>query len=63
MQPVEARPDGPDGLPMAEKALKTIYVSGMDFEPDERRLRITADGVVELQVSRQPSMDEDRLLW
>lgn len=56
MQTVKVRLDGPGGLPMAEKVLKTIYASGMDFEPDERRLRIAPDGVVELQVSQKPYM-------
>ncbi len=41
---------------MREQTLKTVYASGMDFEPDERRLCIAPDGTVELQVSRQPCM-------
>lgn len=40
-QTVRIRLDGPGGLPMPEKTLKTAYASGMDFEPDERRMRIT----------------------
>lgn len=40
-QTVKIRLDGPGGLPMTEKILKTTYASGMDFEPDERRMRIT----------------------
>ena len=55
-QTVKIRLDGPGGLPMTEKILKTTYASGMDFEPDERRMRITPDGTVELQVSHSPYM-------
>jgi len=53
---VKIRLDGPGGLPMLEKTLKTAYASGMDFEPDERRMRITPDGTVELQVTHSPYM-------
>ena len=56
MQTVKVRLDGPGGLAMPEKILKTVYASGMDFEPDERRLRIAPDGTVELQVSQTPYM-------
>ena len=56
MQTVKIRLDGPGGLSMPEKTLKTVYASGLDFEPDERRLRITPDGTVELQVSQTPYM-------
>lgn len=51
---VKIRLDGPGGLPMPEIALKSIYASGMDFEPDERRMRILPDGQVELQVEQKP---------
>jgi len=37
-QTVKIRLDGPGGLPMAERILKTTYASRMDFEPDERRI-------------------------
>ncbi len=56
MQTVKIRLDGPGGLPMPEKILKTVYASGMDLEPEERRLRITPDGTVELTVAGQPYM-------
>ena len=56
VQTVKIRLDGPGGLPMSEKILKTTYASGMDFEPDERRMRIMPDGTVELQVSHSPYM-------
>ena len=56
MQAVHVRLDGPGGLPMSEKTLKTVYVTGMDFEPDERRMRILSDGTVELQITHQPYM-------
>ena len=56
MKTVKVRLDGPGGLAMQEQTLKTVYASGMDFEPDERRLHIAPDGTVELQVSQQPYM-------
>lgn len=56
MQTVKIRLDGLGGLPMPEVALKSTYASAMDFEPDERRLRITTDGTVELQVTKSPYM-------
>ena len=56
MQTVKIRLDGSGGLPMPEKILKTVYASAMDFEPDERRMRITPDGTVELQVTHKPYM-------
>ncbi len=61
MKTVKVRLDGPSGLAMPEKTLKTVYASGMDFEPDERRLRIAPDGTVELQVSQQPYMIHARI--
>lgn len=51
---VKVRLDGPGGLPMPENMLKSVYVSGMDFEPDERRLRILPDGQVEVQAEQKP---------
>ena len=56
MKTVKVRLDGPGGVPMPETALKTIYASGMDYEPDERQLRITPEGIVELQVTQEPYM-------
>lgn len=56
MKTVKIRLDGMGGLAMSEKTLKTVYASGLDFDPDERRLRITPDGTVELQVTRTPYM-------
>lgn len=53
---VRVRLDGAGGMPMPEKVLKSVYVSGMDFEPDERRMRICPDGTVELQVEQTPYM-------
>ena len=61
MHTVKIRLDGPGGLSMPEKALKTVYASGLDFEPEERRLRITPDGTVELQVSQTPYMIHARI--
>lgn len=56
MKTVKVRLDGPGGLPMPEKVLKTVYASGLDFEPDERRLQILPDGTAELTVSSCPYM-------
>lgn len=56
MQTVKVRLNGAGGLAMPERVLKTVYASGMDFEPDERRMRITPDGTIELQVTKQPYM-------
>ena len=55
-QTVKIRLDGPGGLPMSEKILKTAYASGMDFEPDERRMQIASDGTVELVCTKSPYM-------
>ncbi len=56
MKTVKVRLDGLGGMPMDEKTLKSTYASGMDFEPDERRMTIDTDGVVSLQVSQSPYM-------
>lgn len=56
MKTVHIRLDGPGGMPMNEKIMKTTYASGMDFEPDERRMRILTDGTVELEVTKEPYM-------
>ena len=61
MKTVKIRLDGSGGLPMNEKTLKTVYASGLDFEPDERRMNITGDGIVELQVSKDPYMIHARI--
>ncbi|MBR4502765.1 MAG: endo-1,4-beta-xylanase [Clostridia bacterium] len=61
MQTVKVRLDGSGGMPMPEKILKTVYASGMDFEPDERRMRIAPDGTVELQVTKSPYMIHARI--
>jgi GH35 family endo-1,4-beta-xylanase len=56
MKWIHVRLDGPGGAAMDEAQLKTLYASGMDFEPDERRMRIMPDGTVELAVTRAPYM-------
>lgn len=56
MKTVKIRLDGVGGMPMPDKVLKSIYASGMDFEPDERRMNIQPDGTVELQVTQSPYM-------
>lgn len=42
------------GMPMAERVLKSVYATDMDFEPDERRMTIGSDGIVSLQVTHTP---------
>nr|QQZ02680.1 1,4-beta-xylanase [uncultured microorganism] len=56
MKWIKVRLDGAGGVALPEAQLKTVYASGMDFEPDERRLRILPDGVVELAVAQCPYM-------
>ena len=56
MRTVRVRLDGIGGMPMNETCLKSIYASGVDFEPDERRSVISADGTVELVVEKSPYM-------
>lgn len=53
MKTVRVRIDGPGGMPMPEKILKTAYISSPDFEPDERRMHIHTDGTVELAVTKE----------
>lgn len=36
---IHVRLDGPGGIAV-EQQLKSVYISGMDFEPEERRQRI-----------------------
>ena len=56
MKTIKIRIDGSGGMPMPEAVLKTAYVSGMDFEPDERRMQIASDGTVELVCTKSPYM-------
>lgn len=56
MKCVKVRLDGAGGMAMDEMCLKSIYASQMDFEPDERRMRILPDGTVELSVTATPYM-------
>lgn len=39
---VRVRLDGFGGMPMEERVRKSVYATGMDFEPDERRMTIAA---------------------
>jgi GH35 family endo-1,4-beta-xylanase len=48
MRRVHVRLDDAGGIPMARAALESVYTSGLEFEPDERRQVILADGTVEL---------------
>ena len=56
MEWIRVRIDGEGGAAVDEAQIKTLYASGMDFEPDERRLRVLPDGVAELAVTRKPYM-------
>ena len=56
MEWIRVRIDGDGGAPVDEAQIKTLYASGLDFEPDERRLRVLPDGVAELAVTRKPYM-------
>ncbi len=56
MQSIHVRLDGPGGVAMPKPQLESIYASGLDFEPDERRQRILPDGTVELNVTKKPYM-------
>ena len=56
MKTIRLRIDGSGGMPMPEAVLKTTYVSGMDFEPDERRMQLASDGTVELVCTKSPYM-------
>ena len=53
---IHVRLDGPGGVAMPKPQLESIYASGLDFEPDERRQRIMPDGTVELAVTKTPYM-------
>lgn len=53
---VRVRLDGFGGMPMDARVRKSVYATGMDFEPDERRMTIGTDGIVSLQVTQMPYM-------
>ena len=57
MKTVKIRLDGLGGMPMDEKTLKSTYATGMDFEPDERRMTIDSEGIVSLQVTKRTVHD------
>ena len=56
MQWIHVRLDGPGGVALSKPQLESVYASGLDFEPDERRQRILPDGTVELFVTAMPYM-------
>lgn len=56
MKWIHVRMDGAGGKALSEPQLKTLYASGMDFEPDERRMSILPDGTAELMVTQSPYM-------
>lgn len=61
MEWIHVRLDGPGGVAMPKPVLESVYASGMDFEPDERRQRILPDGTVELAVTQSPYMVHAKL--
>ena len=40
MEWIRVRIDGAGGVAVDKAQMNTLYASGLDFEPDERRLRI-----------------------
>lgn len=56
MNRIHVRLEGANGQALSERQLLSVYASDLEFEPDERRLRILSDGTVELTVSRRPYM-------
>ena len=61
MQTIHIRLDDAGGNPWSKPVLESVYASGMDFEPDERRQRILPDGTVELTVTQSPYMVHAKL--
>ena len=61
MQTIHIRLDDAGGNPWSKPVLESVYASGMDFEPDERRQRILPDGTVELAVTKSPYMVHAKL--
>ena len=53
---IKVRLDGAGGVALDKTQLESLYASDLSFEPDERRLRILPDGVVELAVTQKPYM-------
>ena len=54
MQTIHVRLDDTGGNPWPKPVLESIYVSDLEFEPDERRQRILSDGTVELAITKSP---------
>lgn len=46
---------GPDGEPMGEEALKSLYAADLHFEPVRRRSEIGPDGTVEIKIPDGPT--------
>lgn len=61
MKKIHVRLDGIGGRAMELEQLKSVYVSDMEFEPDERRQLIMDDGVVELLITHSPYMVHAKL--
>ena len=61
MNRVRVRLDGAGGLALPQKTLESVYLSALDFEPQERRLRVMSDGVVEIAAESMPYMVHARL--
>lgn len=61
MRKIHVRLDGIGGRALELEQLKSVYVSDMEFEPDERRQLILEDGVVELQITQEVYMVHAKL--
>lgn len=62
MKWVKVRLDGAGGAALPDATLQSVYLSALDFEPQERRLRVLPDGVVEILSDETPYMVHARLL-
>lgn len=56
MKQIHIRLDDAGGIPMPKAALESVYTSDLEFDPDERRQVILADGTVELSGTRERYM-------
>ncbi len=61
MKTIHVRLDDLGGNAMPKSVLESVYVSDLEFEPDERRQQILSDGTVELTISKVPYMVHARI--
>ncbi len=59
---IRIRLDGPGGVSLPKQTLESVYLSSMDFEPQERRLRLMPDGVVEIASEGIPFMVHAKIM-